>query len=179
MREYIKLVVDGSCIRQQGVGGWAYRFEFRDKVYSDSKGVEHTTNNEMELEAAHQGLLAIHKVTRPDMVDVLIVSDSKYVVNGATDWIENWRRRRWTTLEGKPVANRELWERIDDLTSAFHTARWKWVKGHNGHELNEIVDEMANDAARAMQRRPVYVATSRGRASASLFRAAKPSGGPK
>jgi ribonuclease HI len=82
---------------------------------------------------------------------VLVVSDSKYVVRGASEWIENWKRRRWMTANDTPVSNRELWEQLDYLAKQFD-CRWKWVKGHNGHEMNEIVDEMARDAAISINR---------------------------
>jgi len=155
MSEFVKLVVDGSCIRQQDCGGWAYRFEWHDRVFKDSGGEFPATNNTMELEAARQGLIAVKRHTRRD-IHLLVISDSRYVTRGASEWLPLWRERRWITQEGKPVSNRSQWEEIDRLATWFDRVVWKWVKGHQGHELNEIVDEMARDAARLMQRqRPV------------------------
>lgn len=151
----VKLVVDGSCLKQHGPGGWAYRFEFGGRVYKDARGVYPVTNNETELMAALNGLKAVEKVSTAhagkllNTMKLLILSDSQYVIRGATEWIDTWRRRNWRTRDDKPVSNRKLWEEIDSLAGKFDT-RWKWVKGHAGHELNEIVDEMANDAARAI-----------------------------
>lgn len=152
MSEFVKLVCDGSCLRQQGAGGWAYRFEYRDRVYKDSDGAYPVTNNEMELEAVRRGLLAVKRHCHGRDLHILVISDSRYVIRGASEWIANWRRRRWVTLDGKPVSNRSQWEDIDRLASLFSKVTWKWVRGHSGHELNEIVDELARDAARRVQR---------------------------
>jgi ribonuclease HI len=141
----ITMHCDGSCLSPQGPGGWAYRFEFNGRVYKSSGGLKPTTNNQMELMSVIEGLSAAQKVVK-EGTRVLAVSDSKYVIRGATEWIENWKRRRWITAEGKPVSNQTLWERLDELGKSFDM-RWKWVKGHAGHEMNEIVDEMARDAA--------------------------------
>ena len=74
---------------------------------------------------------------------VILTTDSKYVMQGITEYMENWKRRNWKTAAKKPVKNKELWERLDYLTT-IHSIEWKWVKGHSGHRENEIADQLAN-----------------------------------
>jgi ribonuclease HI len=97
-----------------------------------------TTNNRMELMAVIKGLEALTKPCK-----VKITSDSKYVLTGITDWINNWKARNWKTANKKPVQNVELWKQLDEL-AALHDIEWGWVKGHSGHRENEIADDLAN-----------------------------------
>ncbi|MDX1738394.1 MAG: ribonuclease HI [Alphaproteobacteria bacterium] len=99
------------------------------------------TNNRMELMAAIQGL---ETLTRP--VAVVVTTDSSYVKDGITKWIDNWKRNGWKTAAKKPVKNAELWQRLDAAVSK-HDVKWKWVKGHSGHIENERCDELARNAA--------------------------------
>jgi ribonuclease HI len=92
----------------------------------------------MELTAVIRGLQAL---TKP--CDVVITTDSKYVLTGITEWIENWKKRNWRTASKKPVLNVELWKELDGLVGG-HTIEWVWVKGHSGHAENEIADQLAN-----------------------------------
>lgn len=104
-----------------------------------------TTNNQMELMAAIQGLeqLASHST-------VSLTTDSQYVRQGITQWIHGWKRNGWKTSQRQPVKNQELWQRLDAAV-ANHDVEWHWVKGHSGHRENELVDEAANVAIDAMQ----------------------------
>ncbi len=101
-------------------------------------GEKETTNNRMELMAAIKGLEALKK---PSQVN--LTTDSQYVRKGITEWIANWKRKNWMTSGRTPVKNRDLWERLDEL-SAVHDVKWHWVKGHSGHVENERVDGLAN-----------------------------------
>ncbi len=100
------------------------------------------TNNRMELRAVLEALEGL-----PGGADVEVVSDSRYVVDALSKWIHGWRRRGWTTAQGTPVLNRDLIEQIDDRSRAL-SVRYGWVRGHDGHELNELVDALAQGAAR-------------------------------
>ena len=86
------------------------------------------------------------KTNLRDSVDVEIVSDSKYVILGITEWIGNWQKNNWRNAAKKPVLNRELWEELYELTQGFKI-KWTYVKGHNGHEHNERADVIATSFA--------------------------------
>lgn len=95
----------------------------------------------MEMLAA---IVALESLTRPCTVN--LTTDSQYVKQGIESWIANWKKRGWQTSAKKPVKNVDLWKRLDSACSE-HTVKWKWVKGHSGHKYNEIVDDLARDAA--------------------------------
>ena len=101
---------------------------------------EQATNNRMELMAAIEGLEQLKKPT-----DVVLTTDSQYVKDGITKWIDGWKKKGWITSQKKPVKNVDLWKRLDAAV-ANHSVEWKWVKGHSGHTENEIVDQAANIA---------------------------------
>jgi len=109
-----------------------------------SAGVPDTTNNRMELLAAIEALNAL---TRPMSVE--LHTDSKYVMNGVTDWMPRWKRNGWKTAAKKPVANQDLWQDLDAAITP-HDIEWHWVKGHSGEELNERCDILARTAAEAI-----------------------------
>lgn len=138
----VQLITDGSCIGNPGRGGWACILRHGTQHKEIFGSAFHTTNNRMELTAALEGLRAL---TEP--CDVEIVTDSEYVKNGMTKWIDNWRKRDWMTAEKKPVINRDLWEALDEA-AARHTVKWLWTRGHASHEDNNRADELANSAAR-------------------------------
>ena len=102
-------------------------------------GEAHTTNNRMELMAA---IAALEALKRPCLVD--IHTDSQYLRNGVMSWINQWKRNGWRTADKKPVKNIDLWQRLD-AALAQHRVRWHWVKGHDGHVLNERADQLARD----------------------------------
>ncbi len=112
------------------------RFKGKERqLYGGEPG---TTNNRMELLAV---ISALEALTRPSQVRV--TTDSRYVQNGITDWINNWKRNGWKTAAKKPVKNSDLWQRLDQLV-ATHDVTWFWVKGHSGHPENELADSLAN-----------------------------------
>jgi len=133
---------DGACSGNPGPGGWGVLLVARegDTVLRErelSGGEPHTTNNRMELLAA---ISALESLTRGAAITV--VTDSAYVKNGVTGWIEAWKRNGWRTADGKPVKNAELWQRLD-RAQARHRVRWEWVRGHAGHPENERADALA------------------------------------
>jgi ribonuclease HI len=136
----VEIFTDGGCRGNPGPGGWGALLRFGDKVKELKGGDPHTTNNQMELMAA---IAAFEALKRPCEVD--ITTDSQYVKNGITQWIENWKKRGWKTANRQPVKNKELWQRLD-AAIAPHIVHWHWVKGHSGHPENERVDELANEA---------------------------------
>ncbi|MEW5853986.1 MAG: ribonuclease HI [Myxococcota bacterium] len=134
---------DGACSGNPGPGGWGVLLRYGDKEKELSGGAPHTTNNKMELTAAIQVLRALKKPCH-----VVIHTDSKYVINGITDWIHGWKKRGWVNSQKKPVENKELWVALDAAQDS-HEVEWKWVKGHAGHVENERVDELARAQAEA------------------------------
>ena len=132
---------DGACSGNPGPGGWGAILKFGD-VEKEMKGGEaHTTNNRMELMAAISALEALKK---PCVVD--LYTDSQYVRQGITSWISGWKRKGWKTAAGQPVKNDDLWRRLD-AAAAKYTVDWRWVKGHAGHEGNELADQLATRGA--------------------------------
>jgi ribonuclease HI len=138
----IQLITDGACLGNPGRGGWAAILLYgasRKEIF----GCEaHSTNNRMELTAAIEGLR-----TLKEHCEVEIVTDSEYMKNGITQWIQGWKKRNWMTSAKKPVLNRDLWEALDEQV-ARHTTKWSWTKGHASHEDNNRADELASLAAR-------------------------------
>ena len=134
----IEIFTDGACRGNPGKGGWGAFIRFDGKEESIYGGQKKTTNNIMELTAAIKALEYL-----PNKSKVVLTTDSKYVMQGITEWIENWKLRGWKTSNKKPVLNKELWLRLDKLTT-LHTVQWQWVRGHSGHRENEIADLLAN-----------------------------------
>ena len=145
--ECVEIWTDGGCKPNPGPGGWAAVLTFRGVEREISGGEPATTNNRMELMAAIQALEALK---RPCKVE--LHTDSQYVRKGITEWISGWKARGWRTADKKPVKNEDLWKRLD-AARARHTVDWRWVKGHNGHELNERADGLANKGMREMLER--------------------------
>ena len=134
----IKIYTDGSCIGNPGKGGWA-AIILNDGKKTEIKGSEkNTTNNQMELRAAIEALKALNE---PCIVN--LTTDSKYVMQGITSWINNWKKNNWKNSAKKDVKNKDLWIELDKYVSK-HNVKWNWVKGHSGHEKNEIADLLAN-----------------------------------
>ena len=137
------IYTDGSCLRNpEGPGGWSYVVVGPDgtQVSHGAGGEPVSTNNRMELMAAIEALRALAAL--PHGSEATIVSDSKYVIEGITDWIKGWKKRAWRTADKKPVKNEDLWRILDDLNSRS-LCSWKWVRGHNGNHWNEICDTLA------------------------------------
>ena len=131
------LYTDGACSGNPGPGGWACLLKYNEAQKEISGGSRETTNNQMELTAVIEGLSLLKK---PCAVELF--TDSKYVLEGATKWLEGWIQKGWKKADKKPVLNRELWEKLIPLFQK-HAITWHWVKGHAGHPENERVDTMA------------------------------------
>ncbi len=141
----VAIFTDGACRGNPGPGGWAALLRHKEEEKMISGAVEESTNNRMELTAAIEGL---EQLKRPMVV--VLTTDSQYVKDGITKWIEGWKAKGWITSQRKPVKNVDLWKRLDQVV-AIHTVEWKWVKGHSGHRENEMVDQAANIAIDEMQ----------------------------
>ena len=137
----IKIYTDGACSGNPGPGGWGAILQWNDHEKELSGGEAETTNNRMEMMAVIKGLEALKHNKSP----VTLYTDSKYVLQGATEWLEGWKARGWRGANKKPVKNQDLWEQIDSLLQD-HSVTFIWVKGHNGHEMNERVDKLAVSA---------------------------------
>lgn len=139
----VELVTDGACKGNPGPGGWAalIRKDGDEKLITG--GERDTTNNRMEMMAVIEGMRFIGAEKR----DILIVSDSKYVIDAfEKDWIGGWLRNNWKNASKKPVKNKDLWEELISLLKP-HAITWQWVKGHAGHPENDLVDRAAQKAA--------------------------------
>ena len=136
---------DGACLGNPGPGGWAALLRYGDKEREVVGGEPLTTNNRMELMAA---IAALETLSRP--CEVVLYTDSQYVRQGITQWINNWVRKGWKTAGGDPVKNRDLWERLHAATLR-HSIEWKWVKGHSGDPDNERVDTLARVQAERLR----------------------------
>ncbi|MDO7702185.1 MAG: ribonuclease HI [SAR86 cluster bacterium] len=132
------MYTDGACRGNPGPGGWGALITFEGSSKEMFGGKLDSTNNQMELSAAIEGLAALKE---PCNVDLF--TDSKYVMDGITQWIHNWKKNSWRTAAKKDVKNKELWQKLDELIN-FHQVQWHWVKGHSGDVGNEIADQLAN-----------------------------------
>ena len=136
----VELYTDGACRGNPGPGGWAALLIAGAERKELSGAEAETTNNRMELMAAISGLSALKR-----RCCVKLYTDSKYVLQGLTEWLPQWKARGWRTAAREPVKNKDLWEKLD-LAAAAQDIEWHWVKGHSGHEGNEYVDALANQA---------------------------------
>ncbi|MGB1531054.1 MAG: ribonuclease HI [Gammaproteobacteria bacterium] len=132
------IYTDGACRGNPGPGGWGALIKYDSVEKTIFGGQANTTNNQMELSAAIEGL-AILK----EPCNVELFTDSKYVMDGITQWIQNWKKNNWRTAAKKDVKNKELWQKLDKLI-AHHQVQWRWVKGHSGDAGNEAADLLAN-----------------------------------
>lgn len=138
MTEPVIIYTDGACRGNPGKGGWGAILRYKGKIKELHGGEKETTNNRMELMAAISALEALKK---PCVVQLHI--DSKYVLDGITKWMPNWKKSGWKTASKTPVKNEDLWRRLDEAIQA-HEISWRWVKGHSGNHGNERADALAN-----------------------------------
>jgi ribonuclease HI len=137
------IYTDGACSGNPGPGGWgAVIFDEKNKQYNISGKVKETTNNRMELLAP---IMALRKIKSKS--DVVIFTDSTYVKNGITDWIKKWKKNDWKNSNKKPVKNKDLWIKLNDLCQKSNVV-WKWVKGHSNNKYNNLADKLATDAVK-------------------------------
>lgn len=138
MTKTIEIYTDGACRGNPGPGGWGVVLQSGERRKTLHGGEKDTTNNRMELTAAIEALKALNGSR-----EVVIYTDSKYVMDGIERWLPAWKQRGWKTAAKKPVKNQDLWEELDRLRNG-HAIRWQWVKGHAGNPGNEMADELAN-----------------------------------
>lgn len=136
----IEIYTDGACSGNPGPGGWGAFLRYQNHERRLSGFEPLTTNNRMELIAVISALKALRKPCQ-----IVLTTDSKYVQEGITKWIHHWKQHHWCNARKKPVKNSELWRELDKLV-AVHEITWKWVKGHNQHPENELVDALARAA---------------------------------
>jgi ribonuclease HI len=147
----VEIFSDGACKGNPGVGGWGALLRMGGTEKELFGGEANTTNNRMELTAVIQALTAL---TRP--CEVLIHTDSQYVMKGMMEWIEGWKAKGWKTAAKQPVKNDDLWKTLDKLV-AMHDVDWRWVKGHSGHPENERADQLANRGVESILKSGVKV----------------------
>ncbi len=141
------MYTDGACRGNPGPGGWGVILSYRDQNKTLSGFDPQTTNNRMELTAAIEGLRALSRAC-----DIELNTDSKYVLQGISEWIESWKSNGWKTAAKKPVKNVDLWQSLDEQVKK-HRIIWHWVKGLACIEGNEMADQLANVAIdRAMEK---------------------------
>ncbi len=138
MSEVVEVFTDGACRGNPGPGGWGAILRCKGKEKELFGGEPETTNNRMEMMAA---IMALESLSRP--CQVALTTDSKYVLQGITEWIIGWKKRGWKNSAKQPVKNVDLWQRLDKI-NATHQVEWHWVKGHSGHDENERADALAN-----------------------------------
>ena len=136
----MQIFTDGACSGNPGPGGWAAILRFADSEKEIFGGESLTTNNRMELTAA---IRALEALTRP--CSVVLYTDSRYVMDGITQWLPRWKANGWRTSDRKPVKNDDLWRALDGA-AARHKITWRWVEGHSGHLENERADLLARSA---------------------------------
>ena len=139
-----KIYTDGACSGNPGPGGWgAVIFDEKEKQYNISGKVEDTTNNRMELMAP---IMALRKIRSKSTITIL--TDSTYVKNGMTEWIKKWEKNDWKNSNKKPVKNKDLWIKLNNLCKK-NAIIWKWVKGHSNNKYNNLADKLATDAIKS------------------------------
>jgi ribonuclease HI len=138
LTEIVEIYTDGACRGNPGPGGWGALLIAGSRRKSIHGGEHDTTNNRMELMAAIEALNALNGPR-----EVVLYTDSKYVMDGINEWMPNWKKRGWKTAAKKPVKNQDLWVSLDEAI-ARHEIEWKWVRGHTGVPGNEAADALAN-----------------------------------
>lgn len=138
LSQAVDIYTDGACRGNPGPGGWGAVMRYNGHERELYGGERETTNNRMELMAAIQALDALKRPCK-----VRLTTDSRYVQQGISEWLKNWKQHNWKTASRKPVKNVDLWKRLDALVSR-HEVEWHWVRGHSGHPENERADQLAN-----------------------------------
>lgn len=134
----ISIYTDGACKGNPGVGGWGAVLMCGPHTKEIYGGEPNTTNNRMEVTAV---IKALHALKKP--CNVILHSDSKYVVDGASKWLSGWFENNWRTAKGSPIKNLDLWVELFEVSNK-HSIEWAWVKGHSGNAGNDLADQLAN-----------------------------------
>ena len=138
--KHVLIFTDGACRGNPGPGGWGALLRYGQHEKKLLGAESDTTNNRMELMAAIQALASLR-----ESCVIELYTDSQYVQKGITNWIASWKKKNWKKSDNHPVKNADLWQELDKQTKR-HKITWHWVKGHNGHIENELVDALANRA---------------------------------
>ena len=146
--KHVEIFTDGACSGNPGPGGWGAILRYNGFTKELSGGEADTTNNRMELKAAIEALSALKERCQVDLY-----TDSSYVKDGISGWIEGWKRNGWKTAAKKPVKNDDLWQALDEARKR-HQVTWNWIKGHAGHPENERADELARIAMEPFKKKP-------------------------
>jgi len=143
----IKIYTDGACIGNPGPGGWAAIILEENEKKELFGGEKLTTNNRMELTAAIKALEYCNNQEQKQrsLKNLKIFTDSTYVKEGITVWINNWEKNNWKTSDKKNVKNVDLWKRLKELTQTTQV-EWIWIKGHSKDAMNDLADELAKKA---------------------------------
>jgi ribonuclease HI len=141
----VEIFTDGSCLGNPGPGGWAALLQYQKQRKLISGADADTTNNRMELTAVIEALGLLKQACY-----IELYTDSKYVMDGACQWMINWKRKNWMKSKSEPVKNVDLWQALDAAMQP-HQIKWHWVKGHSGHPENELVDDEARKQAEAIK----------------------------
>jgi len=143
----IKIYTDGACIGNPGPGGWAAIVLFKNIKKELFGGEKLTTNNRMELTAAIKALEYCAKEEKKQLPlkNVKIFTDSVYVKDGITVWVNNWEKNNWKTADKKNVKNVDLWKKLKSLTKS-NQVEWYWIKSHSENPMNDLADELAKKA---------------------------------
>jgi ribonuclease HI len=136
----VDVFTDGACSGNPGPGGWGAILRYGEHEKEISGGEAQTTNNRMELTAVIRALATLTKHSH-----VFVHTDSRYVMDGITQWLPRWKKNGWKTADKKPVKNDDLWRELD-AECARHDVSWRWVRGHSGHAENERADQLAREA---------------------------------
>jgi ribonuclease HI len=146
----VVIYTDGACKGNPGPGGWGVVLRSADKEKHLHGGELMTTNNRMEMTAVIEALKALKMACH-----VSLYTDSKYVMQGVTEWMGGWKARGWKTAGKDPVKNVDLWQEIDELLGK-HQIDWHWVKGHAGHPGNELADALANKGVEEILKKTAF-----------------------
>jgi len=138
--KHVVIYTDGACSGNPGPGGWGVLLRYAHHEKKLSGAEPETTNNRMELTAAIRALELLRERCRVDLY-----TDSQYLQKGITQWLVNWKKKNWKRADKTPVKNVDLWQQLDDLVTR-HQISWHWVKAHNDHPENDLVDQLARDA---------------------------------
>ena len=136
----IIIYTDGACSKNPGPGGWGAVLLYNNTEKRISGSENNTTNNQMELMAVLKSLQLLK-----EPCDIEIFSDSKYVCDGISSWLSNWKKNNWIGSNKQPIKNKNLWQELDDIMQ-IHTIKMSWVRGHSGDKYNEIADKLATSA---------------------------------